>query len=238
MALDDWAVEDWLEKAGLSEWATAFNDNGYDTPELCASLSAEALDAIGVRDKMHREALFTQAAMLKEAMELSERREGLSSSGEAAYSAYSEPWSSEADKPQSRGAYSEPWTEGGPGLVVGIRVREDGMATRKVVDGGVTGKPVLNVTPAGVDKVDGAPASASKSKRKVSGDKVKGKPSRQRAPKLPVSPTPLYQKEGALTKLQLKLKIRDELQKDGIIPYYQKVRSGPVLQEEKEITSL
>lgn len=61
---DEWSVEEWLEKGGLAEYTTAFIDNGYDTPELCASLKVEDLDAIGITNKYHRSIIFTQARQL------------------------------------------------------------------------------------------------------------------------------------------------------------------------------
>ena len=45
----DWDVQSWLEEIGYDKrYAQAFIDNGYDLPNLCANLKDEDLDAIEV----------------------------------------------------------------------------------------------------------------------------------------------------------------------------------------------
>ncbi len=62
--LDNWTPEKWLKKIGMGKYKQSFLDNGYDTPDLCANLSKEDLDAVGVTNKHHRSTLFTQARKL------------------------------------------------------------------------------------------------------------------------------------------------------------------------------
>lgn len=64
--LENWNVEKWLKRIRMGKYKQAFVDNGYDTPELCSSLSKEDLDAVGVSNKHHRSTLFTQARKLLE----------------------------------------------------------------------------------------------------------------------------------------------------------------------------
>jgi len=62
--LDNWTLEKWLKKIGMGKYKQSFIDNGYETPDLCANLSKEDLDAVGVTNKHHRSTLFTQARKL------------------------------------------------------------------------------------------------------------------------------------------------------------------------------
>lgn len=64
-------MEKWLKKIRMSKYKQSFQDNGYETADLCASLSKEDLDAIGVSNEHHRSTLFTQAKKLRELVESS-----------------------------------------------------------------------------------------------------------------------------------------------------------------------
>ena len=193
---DQWSVEEWLEKAGLAEYAAAFIDNGYDTPELCASLKVEDLDAIGVTNKYHRGIVFTQARQLH-AMADAE---------------YNRPADLNHLSPNlaPTSEYSEPWA-GGNQL------------------GGEVGKQngvLLQVTESKEVK-----KSKKGSKEKAEKSSKSKQHRNQRSPAPAISPTlPPYQRDGGtskLTKLQLKLKLREELQKDRVIlseaPYCREV---------------
>jgi len=193
--MESWSVEEWLEKAGMGRYAQSFLDNGYDTPDLCANLKDEDLDAVGVVSKQHRSKIFAQAKILLEV-------EAATSS--QANDSYNN--NNVSTSPPS--IYSEPWTGGS---------RQNGVAIQATE----------------------ATDSHSAVIRKVSGEKKKGtmppvKMKRQikqkRAPtSSSLPPAPYQREEGApvFTNLQLKLKIREELQKDGILlsepPYCQDV---------------
>ena len=61
----DWDVQSWLEEIGYDKrYAQAFIDNGYDLPNLCANLKDEDLDAIEV-DTDDRNRLFEHVARLR-----------------------------------------------------------------------------------------------------------------------------------------------------------------------------
>ena len=68
MAAEEWDVEKWLKTIRLSKYKQAFRDNGYETVDLCANLSIEDLDAMGISNKQHRSTLFAQAEKLKETL--------------------------------------------------------------------------------------------------------------------------------------------------------------------------
>ena len=64
-SMDDWDVQSWLEEIGYDKrYAQAFIDNGYDLPNLCANLKDEDLDAIEV-DKEDRNRLFEHVERLR-----------------------------------------------------------------------------------------------------------------------------------------------------------------------------
>ena len=185
---DEWSVEEWLEKGGLAEYTTAFIDNGYDTPELCASLKVEDLDAIGITNKYHRSIIFTQARQLHVVPD--------------AHSNPAEANFCDASCLAPTSEYSEPWAGGSSG-------------------GGLVGKRngVLLEGKAG-------------KKSKKPGKEKAGKSSKLKSKHPPapiISPTlPPYSSGGSkLTKLQLKLKLREALQKDRVIlseaPYCKEV---------------
>ena len=181
---DEWSVEEWLEKGGLAEYTMAFIDNGYDTPELCASLKVEDLDAIGISNKYHRSIIFTQARQLHVVADTHHNPDVCDSSCLAPTSEYSEPWA-----------------------------------------GGQSG--------GGVGKQNGVLLQGKEAKKgKKAGKEKAGKSSKQKSKRPPapvISPSlPPYSSGGSkLTRLQLKLKLREELQKDGIIlseaPYCKEV---------------
>ena len=186
----EWSVDEWLSKAGMSKYASEFVDNGYDTQELCANLKKEDLDAIGVKNKIHREILFTQAEMLLAAV--AGKKAELSSSGEAP-------------------TYTEPWnlTAGGSGGSRG--------AGRGKQNGAI---PAVHLP----EKLstDGASVNRKTSREKKKPASLAKPSSKQKAIKRsPISPTlhPYQREDGStgLTRLQLKLKLREELQKDRII---------------------
>lgn len=63
--MGDWDVQSWLEEIGYDKrYAQAFIDNGYDLPSLCANLKDEDLDAIEV-DKEDRNRLFEHVERLR-----------------------------------------------------------------------------------------------------------------------------------------------------------------------------
>ena len=66
MASEEWSTEKWLKKIGMSKYKQAFRDNGYETAELCASLSEVDMEAIGISNKNHKRSIFTQVGKLKE----------------------------------------------------------------------------------------------------------------------------------------------------------------------------
>ena len=63
--MEDWDVQSWLEEIGYDKrYAQSFIDNGYDLPNLCANLKDEDLDAIEV-DKEDRNRLFEHVERLR-----------------------------------------------------------------------------------------------------------------------------------------------------------------------------
>lgn len=185
-----WSVEDWLKGANMGIYATAFVDNGYDTIALCAELKDEDLDAIGVTNKKHRAILFTHAKQLREkAGGLDRRAETLPG----------------ASSTEGMPAYSEPWT---PGKSEGAK--QNGVIVHAGEDAGAHTHKGLHKKRS---RETSRPAPAIKPRKQL---KVNTQPIKRPV----VSPDlPPYQKDGpaGLTRLQLKLKIREELQKDRII---------------------
>ena len=210
-----WSVEAWLEKLGLATYTDQFLDNGYNLQELCANLKDEDLDEIGVPRELHRTRLFAESSALRdEAMARFKRSKGGGSAGSTDHSgslgshgsfpAYTEPWGEDGLKHQ----YSEVWEQ-----AADSGVTPAGLA-HSVQNGGQGHAP----TEAG-DKHKGLtfplapPAKAPRKKPQSS----------QTSFTLPVSPalppTRATQNSatGGLNRLQLKLKVREELQKDRII---------------------
>ena len=60
--LTDWNIDDWLGDLGLDQYVEVFVDNGYDIPNLVASLSEKDLDVMHVNDREHRKQLLKEAA--------------------------------------------------------------------------------------------------------------------------------------------------------------------------------
>jgi len=63
--MSDWNVASWLSEIGLKDrYAQSFIDNGYDLPNLCANLKDEDLDAIEVSQEDRNE-LFRHVGRLR-----------------------------------------------------------------------------------------------------------------------------------------------------------------------------
>ena len=221
----DWSVETWLEGLGLAVYTEAFLDNGYDPQELCANIKPEDLDAIGVENERHRTLIFAEAGRLREeARARFKKSKGGGSSGSTDHSgsmgsggsfpAYSEPWGDEAQKH----VYSEVWerqqtspidapSSGGVSPALAHLMQQNG--GRGVSEKGHTFPPLGAVKP-------------SRKKPPVS-------PISQASFTLPAAPRPPVAGTPGLNKLQLKLKVLEELQKDRIIlsesPYCKEVRA-------------
>ena len=188
-SIDDWSVEEWLERVGLPQYTEDFLDNGYDAFELCAALKPEELDAIGVVDPTHRAELFVQAEKLQKAGGKSSNDNSgtkqqppsaqLSPMNAPPPPSYTEPWSS----------YSEPWSSDAPVKQNGVALQVDG-----VKEHGVVHRPAAS--------------------EKLVPKKPKFAPA---APAVSVHGGTGGSGGGSLTRLQLKLKIRQELQQDGVV---------------------
>jgi hypothetical protein len=231
----DWSVETWLEALGLGCYTEPFLDNGYDLQELCANLKAEDLDAIGVEDEAHRARIFSEASKLRdEARARFKKSKGGGSSGSTDHSgslgsrgsfpAYSEPWSE--DSQQQKHVYSEVWEQSPP------------------TDGGGVG----GITPALAQLM--MPNGSSGGEKHRGHTFPPGPPSKVPRKKLPTSPGPVGSQVsftlpapraapsgtggggGGLNKLQLKLKVLEELQKDRVIlsepPYCKEVSTAVI----------
>ena len=217
-----WSLEDWLQKLGLARYVEPFIDNGYDLQELCANLKTEDLDAIGVK-KEHRKRILAESSTLREeAMARFKKSKGGGSSGSTDHSGsshgsfptYTEPWSDEA----SKHLYSEVWEQ--PQVDAGVSHGNTPALAQLMLNGG-QGQDVA-------DKQKGLtfpPVPPLKSPRKK---KLPHSPASQTSFTLPVAPPRPLQGGGAgLNRLQLKLKVLEELQKDRIIlsepPYSKEV---------------
>lgn len=211
-----WSVEEWLEKLGLATYTEQFLDNGYNLQELCANLKDEDLDAIGVHRELHRTRLFAESsAMRDEAMARFKKSTGGGSAGSTDHSgslgshgsfpAYTEPWGEDALKHQ----YSDVWeqaTEGGSHGVTPAALAlsmPNGGAGQTATEAGDKHK-TFPLAP---------PAKAPRKKHLAS-------PGAQTLPTSPALPPPRPTQNAAtcgLNRLQLKLKVLEELQKDRII---------------------
>ena len=60
----DWDIEEWLENLGMDEYVDIFVDNGYDIPQLVASMTNKDLDAMHIREPEHRRILLKEAAKI------------------------------------------------------------------------------------------------------------------------------------------------------------------------------
>ena len=233
-----WSVEAWLEALGLPAYTDGFLDNGYDLQELCANLKGDDLDAIGVKKEHHRKRIFAESSALREeAMARFKKSNGGGSAGSTdqsgsmgshgSFPAYTEPWGDEAPKH----LYSDVWigeqavvdAGGGHGITP---------ALAQLMQNGGQGQALADVG----DKQKGltfppAPAPPPKAPRKKTARPPvsSGSQSSSTLPAAPALPPPLPPQPagpGGLNKVQLKLKVLEELQKDRIIlsePPYSKV---------------
>ncbi len=218
--LENWTLDKWLKKLGLrGKYRQNFIDNGYDTPELCANLNKEDLDAIGVTNKHHRSTLFTQSRKL---LGLVEKESELASSGDATNTELTArplpvpfgkanntaprnnlvPVSSSTNELD----YSEPWNGG------------DGGSSDPVPLSPTAKSPLHKI------KISSDTTDCPGTGRKAIG-------SGQHISKSPGADLPAYKNKAptaGLTKLQLKLKIREELFTRGVVlsesPYCMEVR--------------
>ena len=62
---ENWTVNEWLESFGFERYLTRFLDNGYETRKLCSKLKPEDLDEMEISDLPHRAILFNQSDMLR-----------------------------------------------------------------------------------------------------------------------------------------------------------------------------
>ena len=202
---EEWSVFEWLEKAGMSQYAESFVDNGYDTPDLCAVLQNDDLTAIGVTNKKHRSVLFSNARELMNHLNTSnEAPDGpvntpvepivvtLDTSSptlpaNTTMGSYTEPWQS----------YTEPWAASSP-------LHSNGVSMK------------LKKTGSG-DKPPLPPPNKTKKKHPPPSPLPKDLPAFKRP----------EGGEAGLTKLQLQLKIREELRGEGLVlsepPYVDEV---------------
>lgn len=221
--LENWTLEKWLKKLGFRKYKQAFIDNGYETADLCSRLNKEDLDAIGVTNKQHRGSLFTHARKLLELVD----KESFLASEEivddvgSRFSASQSPKSSSgrtppppatppppSNPPPPSGAklaplpdYSEPWNS-----------KSLNVSPAAAAKNGL--KMAVATTPS--EAPDGPSPAHRKTSRQGSGGKKRP----------PLSPgagaeLPMYKREGSAgttrTKLQLKLKIREELFARGVV---------------------
>lgn len=206
-----WSVEEWLEQIGMSEYSEGFVDNGYETVELVSRMKGEDLDAVGVKNKKDRGILFTQARLLEETTGIRPAPISRPSPGPgpAPVITLSMPGSVSPTTPCNvtpTSGYSEPWNDN-PTSTQSPSVTD---TYSEPWNGSVS---------------NGGPSKASEA---TDGDRkppplpppnkqtIKGK-------KPPPSPGIKLREfkredgEKGLTRLQLKLKIRDELLKDSIV---------------------
>lgn len=214
--LENWTLEKWLKKLGLRKYRQAFVDNGYDTAELCASLNKDDLDAIKITNKHHRSTLFTQSRKLLELVD----KEGLTVSEDStdyprgSPQLATPPNSGHTPSP-SPGAglsdglsdYSEPWnSNSNVGPPVPTSPASKGNFQLLKPPNGTAGEPTGGPRTGGPSPArKGGPAASAANRRKP-----------------PVSPgtdLPVFKREGSsgLTRLQLKLKIREELFSRGVV---------------------
>ena len=202
---EEWSVFEWLAKAGMSEYAQSFVDNGYDTPELCARLKNDDLTEIGVKDKRHKSVIFSQAKELMTCLNPGEVTDGHENP-------YAEPIVKvvklDTSSPtQPTGSYSEPWQSYTEPWSASPNVHSNGVSP-KLKKTGSDDKPFL------------PPPNKSKKKHQPPSPLPKDLPAFKRPEGLGDSPS-------GLTKLQLQLKIREELREEGILlserPYVDEV---------------
>lgn len=221
-----WSVEAWLETLGLADYIDQFIDNGYDLQELCANLKGEDLDAIGVHSELHRKRIFAESSVLKdEATARFKKSNGGGSAGSTDHSGSmgshgsfqaTEPVSDEV----SKHLYSEVW------IGEQATVEGNGMpsALTQLMQNGGHGDT------SGVDNKKKGPSGPPPKAPRKKGRTVT-KPNYSTQTSLPALPPPRHLQpsgsSGSLNKVQLKLKVLEELQKDRIIlsesPYCKEV---------------
>ena len=59
-------VEEWLRSLDLMQYTQAFWDNGYDDLDICKEIGDADLDAIGVDDLLHREAILCSVQIMRD----------------------------------------------------------------------------------------------------------------------------------------------------------------------------
>lgn len=200
---EEWSVHDWLEKAGMSEYIESFVDNGYDTPDLCAELQNDDLTAIGVKDKKHRSIIFSKARELLKLLSAAEITDGpVNTPAEPIVVVKQLDTSSPTSPNNGTGSYTEPWPSYTEPWAAGSNS---------------TGVPIKLRKTGSDDKPPLPPPNKTKKKH----------PPPSPLPKdLPAFKRPEGGETG-LTKLQLQLKIREELRGEGILlseaPYVDEV---------------
>lgn len=254
---ESWSVETWLKGSGMDHYATAFLDNGYDTESLCANLKDEDLNAIGVYKRDHRDLFFRLSQRLQDEKKGSRASGGMPvspsiKSPTTVDSTYTEVWNSQPQRRRKKeksgeGAKHErksrPGSDRGKlnGTVAGRGEKDDDDGTRKKVHASDSGSKKKRSHKSAQPPLEPLPATPSPT---AGGHLRHGASTRQRSPGPPSSsssssqaPTPIssgpheHDEKPYLTKLQLKLKIRDELQRMRVIltePPYTMVRSGGI----------
>ena len=191
-----WRVDDWLETFGLKSYLNDFIDNGYENRDLCANLKPEELDAIGVKDKKHRALLLDQAKLLIQS-------NGPDPVEGVAPKNYTEPW---AGTPQN---YTEPWAGKNAAYTEPWQQKNAG---EKKTNRGKGTEHTSEAAAAHAKKKSHAtlPASIAKNHRSVQPEQLPH----------------FVGGSGELTKLQLKLKMKDMLHKNRVVltepPYVSK----------------
>lgn len=262
---ESWSVEDWLKGGGMDQYTTEFLDNGYDTESLCANLKDEDLNVIGVSKREHRKLFFHLSERLRDEKNKGGRAKGGASGPPVKNPTvtdpipgnYSEVWGSQPNKKQKKvkkdksgeePKHKRPVAGSGGGKLNGTvsgraeKDDEDGTAAgRKKVhpsDGRSKKKRSGNLAQPPPEHIPATPGTApgSHSHRGASTRQRSPGPNSSSQPPTPVSSGPHeHDEKPFLTKLQLKLKIRDELQRMRIIltePPYTMVRRGEVKEGE------
>ena len=64
-----WSTKEWLKGFGLEQYYTCFIENGYETRKLCANLKNEDLDGMGITNTLHRNIFVNQSERLRTAVD-------------------------------------------------------------------------------------------------------------------------------------------------------------------------
>ena len=238
--LDNWTLDKWLKRIRMGKYKDEFVDNGYDTPELCANLSKEDLDAMGVTNKHHRGTLFTQARKLLELVDKDsylatadrDEQDGDNTSGGVPAVAvngnlhYAGSSGSSSSNKNSRVSQEEPpATASQSGLMDYSEPWSGTTGTTPSGNGPCPSKPVRRVVSGPrSDVTDGSGGGGIPYKKPpspgVSNDLSSS------------SATPKKESTTGMTRLQFKLKIREELFRRNVVlselPYCREVRSSPL----------